>query len=738
MITRPLIATAWLLALACPAHAQTAGSNPPSDVDAQARRIEQQMTDDERVRLTHGIMALPIIPGTVIPKDAVLGAGYIQGVGRLGVPSLKETDASLGVAYISGLRHDGATPLPSGLATASTFDPDIAYDEGAMIGQEAWRKGFNVLLAGGANLARDPRNGRNFEYLGEDPLLTGTLAGEAVRGIQDQHVISTLKHFAINDQETGRQILSSDIGQAAARESDLLAFEIALERGHPGALMCSYNKVNGDYACDNDVLLNQVAKRDWAFRGWVMSDWGAVPGLDSALHGLDQQSGAQLDRAVFFEGPLEQAARTDGAYRERLADMNHRILRSMLAVGVIDHPPFPSPIDFDADAQVARRAAEQGLVLLVNRDLLPLAKSARTIAVVGGHADAGVISGGGSSQVAPPEGPGAEIPMGGNNAMDQILRKVLYQPSSPLKAIKAADPAAQVRFYDGAYPKAAAMLAASSDVAIVFATQWMAEGDDAPDLSLPQGQDALIAAVAAANPRTIVVLETGGPVLMPWLDKVAAVVEAWYPGARGGQAIAGVLFGDINPSGRLPITFPASLDQLPRPEIPGWGRMDSGFETASETKAKGFGVDYNIEGSDIGYRWYARQNLKPLFPFGYGLSYARFSQDNLKVSAGAPTTVSFTATNLGARPGVDTPQVYLVSGPQGARRRLLGFRRVTLNPGETKTVTLSVDPRLLADWDSDGKGWRVQAGEYRIAVGEASDDVKLATSVRLRAARLAP
>jgi beta-glucosidase len=595
------------------------------------------------------------------------------------------------------------------------------------------------MLAGGVDLARDPRNGRNFEYLGEDPLLAGTLAGETVRGIQDQHVISTLKHFALNDQETGRQILSSNMSEAAARESDLLAFEIAIEHGRPGAVMCAYNQVNGHYSCDSDFLLNQVLKGDWKFPGWVMSDWGAVPSLETALHGLDQQSGDQIDQTVFFGQPLLQAAKDDSHYRARLADMNQRILRSMLTVGVIAHPPVKTPIDFDADAEVARKAAEQGIVLLVNRgDILPLSKTATSIAVIGGHADVGVISGGGSSQVAPPDGPAAVVPMGGDSALDQMLRRVVYHPSSPLKAIRAADPAAQVRFYDGAYPAAAAKLAASSDIAVVFVTQWMAEGNDAPDLSLPQGQDELIAAVAAVNPHTVVVLETGGPVLMPWRDKVAAVVEAWYPGARGGEAIAGVLFGDVNPSGRLPITFPASLDQLPRPEIPGWGRMTSGFETASQTSAKGFGVDYNIEGSDVGYRWYARQGLTPLFPFGYGLSYTQFSHDGLEVVGGDTVSVSFSVTNTGGREGIDTPQVYLRSGPQGARERLLGFSRVDLKPRETRRVTLTVDPRLLADWDVDAHNWHLDAGDYKVAVGQSAANATLAQTVSIQGRRLAP
>jgi beta-glucosidase len=405
-------------------------------------------------------------------------------------------------------------------------------------GAEAGHIGFNVLLGGGVNLARDPRNGRNFEYLGEDPLLAGTLGGAAIRGTQAQHVVSTVKHFAINDQETGRMVLSAQMDEAAMRESDLLAFEIAIETGRPGAVMCSYNRVNEVYACENDFLLNTVLKGDWGYRGWVMSDWGAVHSLDAAVRGLDQESGEQLDKQVFFDQPLLAAVGSDARYARRLEDMDLRVLRSLYAVGIVEHPASRMALDLDAGAQAAQAASRQGSVLLRNEGgLLPLSPEVKRIAVIGGHADMGVLSGGGSSQVAPPGGPALVDTLGGEGFF-AFMRKAMYMPSAPLKAIRAARPEAEVHFDDGRYPAAAAELARHVDVAIVFATQWMTEGYDAPDLTLPSGQDALISAVAAANPRTIVVLETGGPVMMPWLDQVAAVLEVWYPGIRGGEATA--------------------------------------------------------------------------------------------------------------------------------------------------------------------------------------------------------
>ncbi|MDB5396755.1 MAG: glycosyl hydrolase [Rhodospirillales bacterium] len=704
---------------------ETNGALAPEE---RARLLDQALTQDERLGLLHGIFAVPIL-GPPILKDAVGSAGFVPGVARLGIPPLQESDASLGVANPFNVRPgQGATPLPSGLALAASWDKDAAYQGGAMIGQEAWRSGFNVLLAGGVNLARDPRNGRNFEYLGEDPLLAGTLDGAAIRGIQDQHVVSTMKHFAMNDQETSRRGLSAKIGEAALRESDLLAFELALEGGHPGAVMCAYNRVNGVYACSNDLLLNKILKGDWGFPGWVMSDWGAVHGVDDVRAGLDQQSGEQFDKDVFFATPLSDAVKGGSVPAARISDMTQRILRSMFAVGLFDHPPVKTPLDAEADAKIALRVAEEGTVLLSNpAGLLPLHHDIKRIVVIGGHADSGVLSGGGSSQVIPIGGVAVSIPMGGEGPMAPF-RTMIFDPSSPVRTIKARARGAEVRFIDGAYPSAAAALAKGADAVVVFATQWMVEGEDVPDLSLPNGQDALIEAVAAANPKTIVVLETGGPVLMPWLSRVGAVVEAWYPGAKGGEAIADILFGDINPSGRLPITFPAATAQLPRPEIPGFGGAD-------EAKLD---VDYDIEGADVGYRWFAQKALKPLFPFGFGLSFTHFEYANLKIEGGDALSVSFDVRNTGARAGADVPQLYLTDAAGKDRFRLIGWDRVTIQPGETVHVMLNADLRLLGDFDEKAHCWRIDAGRYQVVLGESATDPKLRGATQITAAMLKP
>jgi len=728
-LNRRVLPTVSLLLVAS-VHADTRA--PATDPDARADRTLAQMTADERVQLLHGQMAVAFLNLTP-PPAAIRGAGYVGGIPRLGIPDLAESDASLGVAYAFGQRHDGATALPSGMALGSTWNPQLQREAGAMIAREAHAKGFDVLLAGGANLIREPRGGRTFEYLSEDPWLTGTMAGAAIDGIQSEHVISTVKHFALNDMETGRNFHDATIGEAAARESDLLAFQIAIERGQPGAVMCAYNRINSDYACGNDFLLNQVLKRDWGYRGWVMSDWGAVHDVDFALKGLDQQSGEQLDGQPYFGTPLRDAATHDARYAARIADMNHRILRTVYAVGVDAHPPTPRPIDFPAHAQVAEAAARQGIVLLRNQGgALPLdANRLSRIAVIGGYADSGVPAGGGSSQVHGEGGPAVSRPAGGSNPAAVFFAEA-YQRSVPLDALRARAPQAEITFRNGRYVADAVIAAKRADVAIVFATQVTSEGLDVPELNLPDGQDALIAAVTAANPRTIVVLETGGPVLMPWLDRSAAVLEAWYAGARGAQAITAVLFGDANPSGRLPVSFPAGVDQLPRPVLPGAETLDAD-SLGNANPGQALEVPYGIEGADVGYRWYARTGKAPLFWFGHGLSYTRFETTGLRSTGGAVLGLDATVRNTGARPGDDVIQFYLTAGPDGALRRLLGYQRVSLAPGESRSVHVDVDPRLLAHWRNGG--WQVDAGSYHVATGRSAGDLGEGMNVKLPSRR---
>lgn len=711
----------------------------------RARALVAQLTLDEKITLVHGLFP-PRAQGKTT-SELIQSAGHIDGVPRLGIPLVRETDASLGVAnQVEQRKGDVATALPSSLATAASFDPEVARAGGAMIGAEARAKRFNILLAGGVNLTRDPWNGRNFEYLGEDPLLAGTMAGAHIAGVQSNRIVSTVKHFVLNSQETGRTIADAHITEAALRMSDLLAFELAIETGRPGSVMCAYNKVGGDWMCENKRLLTDVLKRDWGYPGWVMSDWGAVHSTARAADaGLDQESGQELDSRIFFDDALKADIAAKRVPMARLDDMVARYLTGLIQTGAFDTPvpPTPAPIPYAAHAQVAQRAAEAGIVLLKNEgSLLPLAATARRIVVIGGHADVGVLSGGGSSQVRSVGGVPIEVPLTTGAAMS--FARVTYHSSSPVKALKVELPRARIDYVDGTDPAAAAAAARGADIAIVVATQWTTEAQDVPNLSLPDDQDALIAAVATAQPRTVVVLENGGPVLMPWIDRVAAVVEAWYPGQRGGEAIAGVLSGRINPSGRLPITFPASADQPPRTAPVGLDRL-----TASEAAAagdpgqarlsspQGFTIDYR-EGAEVGYRWYERQGLKPQFPFGFGLSYTVFAYSRPTVDGGQALTVSFDVTNTGQTEGADVSQVYVARDGVAAPMRLAAYRRVTLKPGETRRVTLTAEPRIVADYDPSLPGWRIAGGRYRVAIAHDAADRSQVMTTTLAATSMKP
>jgi beta-glucosidase len=729
----------WLaLAIAGSAGAGTPSEHPWNDRSLPAgERAElalRGMTDEEKLSLVHGAIAAPW-GGEGKPTGAVGSAGYVAGAPRLGIPSLQETDAELGVANPGDIRRgDTATAMPSDLALASTWDLALARRQGAAVGAEARAKGFNVLLGGAANLIRDPRGGRNFEYFSEDPLLTGLMAGAVIDGAQSRHIISTVKHFALNAQETDRVVLDARIDPAAARESDLFAFEIAIERGRPGSVMCAYNQVNGVYSCENEWLLSQVLKGDWRYPGFVMSDWGAVHStVRSALAGLDQESGEQLDTQNFFGDDLPQAIAGGEVPQSRLDDMARRILTSMFAHGLCDRSDASEPADFAASDETALAIEREGAVLLRNEGLLPLSAETRKLVVIGAHADRGVPSGGGSSQVVPRGGIAMKEPAGKNRA-------VIFDPGAPLEAIRRQFPRTDVDYDDGSILERAAKAAAGADAVILFVDQWMTETADAPDLILPDGQDRLVEAIARANPRTVVVLETGGPVLMPWIGETAAVLEAWYPGQQGGEAIAEILSGAVNPSGRLPVTFPDSETQLPHPRTQGDPNgAPIGPVGRDGHYGRTFIADYD-EGAAVGYKWFLERGERPLFPFGFGLSYARFALDSLAVSVnGGAVTASVNVRNPGGRAGAATPQFY-VSGPKGANisLRLAGFSRIDLAPGEDRRATVSIDPRLLATFDEVARRWRIKRGVYRLTAGFDAERRELGASFALEALDLPP
>jgi beta-glucosidase len=707
----------------------------------RATELVRAMTLDEKMVLVqshvevHKEMAHPGRPFFEPPADSLRMAGYTFAIDRLGIPSMNESDAAAGIAQGPHPPAAGraVTALPTPLLTAATWNPELAEQLGAVLGAEARASGIAVTLTGGVNLARDPRNGRNFEYAGEDPLLAGRIAGSSVRGIQSAGVISTLKHFAANAQETGRYYIDEVIEPGALRESDLLAFQIAIEDGAPGAIMTAYNKINGAFCSEDEWLLTQVLKRDWGYRGFVMGDWGSVKSTrQAALAGLDQQSGEETDTESYFGEPLKELAANDGAVAAALDDKVTRIVRSMIEVGIYDTPPQPGgAIDLDAHADIARSVAEEGIVLLKNADgLLPLAPNLSRVAIIGEHADIGVLSPGGSGQHMTTTSIRKRLVF----AELEETPYMVYDPSSLAAAVASHVPGVEILFADGSDHHAAAALAAKADIAIVLGQRWNSEAIDDPDLHLPDGQDALITAIAAANPRTIVALNTGSAVATPWIDVIPALLAIWYPGIRGAEALADILFGTVNPSGRLPLTFPLSVDDLPRPVIPG-SDLGLGFFIGLGTlPPDDFAASLN-EGADVGYRWHQKQGNAVQFPFGFGLSYTSFDFTDLKIGP-AQLDATVTVTNTGNRAGKQVVQVYATPPQHGATRRLVGFAKIDLTPGESRTFAVTLEPRSLARFDVDANTWKIDAGNYTFGVGSSSAEIHAQTMIALDAREL--
>jgi len=699
------------------------------DPDTRADLMAREMTMDEKIQLVHGDGWGVLKKGSYVAPNHNGGAGFVPGIPRLHLPDLNLADSAVGVR-MAALHSRYATLLPSVLGMSASWDPDAAFLYGSVIGRELRAQGFNMSIGGGVDLIREPRNGRNFEYSSEDPILAGTLVGQLARGVQSNRIMGDIKHYAFNDQETGRNTYNVIIDERTMRETDLLAFQIAIGLAHPAGVMCAYNRVNGDYSCENDFLLNQVLKRDWGFKGFVLSDWGGTHStVKAALAGLDMD---QPGDDNFFSEPLKRAVLSGQVPQASLDDMVHRTVRSMFAAGVIDHPPIQSVVDPFRGRDDAQRIEEESIVLLKNAGgALPLSASTRSIALIGGHADVGVLSGGGSAQVDAPGGNAIDPQPGGS-----IWGHPVYFPSSPLRYIKeAAAPGTTITYDPGTDPAAAVKAAASAQIAIVFATQWMSEGHDSATLSLPDNQDALIAAVAVANPNTIVVLETGGPISMPWAKGVKGILETWYPGIGGGQAIANILFGRVNPSGKLPVTFAASEDDLPHPHVTGLSHKmaNSGADDSNALdQPPAFPVDYNVEGMAVGYRWFQEKNRQPLFPFGFGLSYTHFAYSNLRVDGDAKS-VTFDLRNTGSQSGDEIAQVYVTLPTSASEpfRKLAGWKRISLAAGAVQTVEIPLDPLYLSIFSTEKTAWVRPIGDFVVEVGSSSAELPLHQSVRL-------
>jgi beta-glucosidase len=702
-------------------------SLPP---DQRADLVLKQMTTDEKITLLHGNgMAHAGQWQMPLTKLSNGGAGYVEGVERLGIPPLIVSDAAYGVRD-SNANGRYSTAMPSNLGAASSWDVDSECRYGEVIGRELREQGFSMTLGGGLDLNRDPRNGRTFEYAGEDPLLAGVLTGNMMKCEQAQHVVGDIKHYVLNDQETGRNIVNAIISKRGMQESDLLAFHIAIDIAQPGGVMCSYNRVNGDYACENAYTLNEVLKKQWGFKGFVLSDWGGTHSTQKAsAAGLDQEQ----PMADFFGPKLKAAVDAGQVPMSEIDDHARRVLYAEFASGLVDDPPHAGTVEKEKGYADAQAVEEKSIVLLKNAGgILPIDPAkVHSIAVIGAHADVGMISGGGSAQVDPPGGNAIMPPGKGQTRWMEHM----WFPTSPLKALQEKLPNAKISFDPGTDLQAAAALAKDSDLAIVFAAQWESEGMDLPSLSLPDNQDALIAQVAAANQHTIVVLETGTAVTMPWLDSVAGVVEAWFAGSSGHKALANILVGEVNPSGKLAITFPKSEQDLPRPVIPKLSAADWGagsHAVNSGTSSSSYSVTYS-EGAEVGYKWFETEHKQPLFAFGYGLQYTTYAYSGLKVDSGAKT-VRFTIKNTGSRKGTEIAEVY-AKLPQGADepyKRLVGWQRVELAPGESKTVTVTIDTRPLQTFNEAEESWSLAAGSYQVMVGSASDNTPLEASLAIR------
>lgn len=719
----PLTVAAGSTPVAVASAGQCPWMEPGQAPNQRASALVGAMTLDEKVSMLHGA------------EPAYFGAaGHIPAIPHLCVPDLLLNDAGAGV----GDGQPSTTAFPAGIAQAASWDPVLQQRFGAALGWEAWHKGINVQLAPGINIARVPMNGRNFEYSGEDPFLAGRGAAATIQGIQSQHVIATVKHLAGNNQETNRMTVSSDVDERTLHEIYLPGFEHAVRSGQPGSVMCSYNRLNSGYACENPGLLTNDLKREFGFDGFVMSDWTATHSTALAANaGLDMEMG-DIGPIQYFADPLKAAVASGQVSMARLNDMVTRVVRTMFAVGVFDHPPVPEPQGFAAavntpgEAALARTIAEQSTVLLKNSgDVLPLDGTGKKIALIGQAAGAGATQaygGGGSSHV----------PIVGSVPVVTPLQGITQ---------RAAANGDTVSYADGTAIADAVAAAKTADMAIVYANDSESEGSDRPNLGLnystcnlaacqqvPVSQDQLIEQVAQANPNTIVVLNTGGPVRMPWLGKVKGVVEAWYPGQEDGNAAAGILFGDVNPSGKLPQTFPVSENDLPTQTAAQYPGVSVPGDTV------GPHASYS-EGLNVGYRWFDDKGIAPLFPFGFGLSYTNFQYSGVGVSR-TPTgaQVNVTVTNTGARPGAEVPQVY-VADPASAGeppKQLKGYQKVFLQPGESTTITIPLDERAFAHWDSDQHTWVINAGTYNILVGASARDVRGQEALTLPARTLAP
>ncbi|HEX9335684.1 MAG TPA: glycoside hydrolase family 3 C-terminal domain-containing protein, partial [Pseudonocardiaceae bacterium] len=627
--------------------------------------------------------------------------GNIPGIPALCIPIVWLEDGPVGVG--EGLT--GVTQMPAAVSAAATWDTAAEQQYGNVVGSEEFGKGTTIDLGPTVNIIRDPRWGRAFESMSEDPFLDGQLASAEIRGVQNTGELAQVKHLGVYNQETNRNSSADNaiIDPRAEQEIYFPQFQASVQQGAASSVMCSYSFVNGTDACENPVLLNNALDNEFGFPGFVTSDWGGTHSTVAAVNaGLDMQ----MPDGSFLGTPLSTAVTNGQVSMATLNTMVSRILTELFTFGLFDNPQHAAStgatVTSTAHQTTARDIAEEGTVLLKNNgNALPLNTSTvKSIAVIGTDATSPQTAGGGSAGVS---SSGTVTPLQGITSRAGSGISVQSQPGDNPGNIQAA-----------------VTLARNSSVAVVFASNFESEGSDLSNINLPGDDDTLISQVAAANPNTIVVLNTGSAVTMPWLGSVAGVLENWYPGQQDGNAIAALLFGDVNPSGKLPVTFPKSLADVPASTTAEWPGTNGQVQYA--------------EGVDVGYRWYQAKNITPLFPFGFGLSYTSFAFSNLAVSAmnaHGVATVTATVTNTGSRAGSDVAQLY-VGDPATTGEppeQLKGFSRVTLNPGAATTVSFPVTLHDLAFWNDSTSSWTTPTGSYRILVGDTSASPQLSGSL---------
>ena len=678
--------TARAASTACP----WVGSSAP--IPQRVSQVLSAMTQAQEVALVTG-------------ASGASYTGFIPAIGSLCIPALNLEDGPAGV----GDGMNNVTQLPAPVDAAATWDTSAEKLYGQVIGAEQAAKGTTIDLGPTINIVRDPRWGRAFESIGEDPYLNGTLGAAEIQGVQSTGVMAQVKHFAVYNQETNRNTPSDNaiVSTRAEQEIYLPAFQDAVQQGAASSVMCSYSTINGTPACQNPYLLSTVLRQQFGFTGFVTSDWGGT-------HATAASANAGLDMDMpgndgFYGSALASAVSSGSVTTATLNSLVSPVLSEMFAFGLFDKGPTGSPAQTAtsaADTAAATQLAEEGSVLLKNSgNVLPLSNSSGSIAVIGADASTSALTaGGGSASV---------------NSSGTV---------TPLQGIQAAaGSGVTVTYNDGSSDSSAATAAASASAAVVFVSNFESEGSDLSSIDLSSADNSLISAVAAANPHTVVVLNTGSAVTMPWLSSVAGVLEAWYPGQEDGTAIASLLFGSTDPSGHLTVTFPTSLSQVPA-------------STTAQWPGENGTVQYS-EGIDVGYRWYDSQGLTPLFPFGFGLSYTSFSFSNLKVGTlpqGGAATVSATVTNTGSRAGADVAQLY-VTDPAAAGeppRQLEGFARVSLQPGASQTVQFPLTQRNLQYWNSSSNAWATATGSYGIAVGDSDAHLPLTGTLSVSSGQL--